>query len=451
MGCSASTSMSEGENDAFIQEKKANDFIEKNLQMEKQRGKNEIKILLLGTGESGKSTVLKQLKLLHHGGFTHEERLKYGQVIWADAIQSMKLLIIQARKFGIALDSDNLERNRMLFKCKHTILQAKALDYIDTGVAGGSEFLNDYVLKYSERSENKRRVQSTGRVEAFDCVGVPSLENGIDIQDVSMGLSDHYEDSVTSSFIIPEAIQESSGTSNVTKKEIAYAIKQLWTHDRGITQCFARANEFQLEGSASYYFENIENFAQPNYLCTDEDIIKGRIKTTGITETQFSVGFNRFNVLDAGGQRSERKKWIHCFQDITAVLFVLAVSEYDQMLFEDERVNRMHESIMLFDTLLNSKWFYNTPFILFFNKVDLFEEKVSRSPIRQYFPDYPGRVGDMEAGLKYFERIFLSLNRNKKPIYVHRTCATDTKSMKFVLSAVTDLIAQQNLKKCGML
>ena len=90
------------------------------------------------------------------------------------------------------------------------------------------------------------------------------------------------------------------------------------------------------------------------------------------------------------------------------------MSEYDQMLFEDERVNRMHESIMLFDTLLNSKWFKDTPFILFLNKIDLFEEKVKSMPIRKYFPDYQGRVGDAEAGLKYFEKIFLSF----LPIYI---------------------------------
>ena len=130
---------------------------------------------------------------------------------------------------------------------------------------------------------------------------------------------------------------------------------------------------------------------------------------------------------------------------------MLAVSEYDQMLFEDERVNRMHESIMLFDTLLNSRWFANTPFILFLNKVDLFEEKIKRSPIRPWFPKYPGRLGDSETGLQYFESLFLSLNRSGKPIYVHRTCATDTQSMRFVLSAVTDLVIQQNLKKSGLL
>jgi guanine nucleotide-binding protein subunit alpha len=111
----------------------------------------------------------------------------------------------------------------------------------------------------------------------------------------------------------------------------------------------------------------------------------------------------------------------------------------------------MHEAIMLFDSLCNSRWFINVPFILFLNKIDLFEQKVRLSPIKRYFPDYPGRNGDAEAGLKYFESIFLRLNRSNKPIYVHRTCATDTQSMKFVLSAVTDMIVQQNLKKSGLL
>jgi len=37
-----------------------------------------------------------------------------------------------------------------------------------------------------------------------------------------------------------------------------------------------------------------------------------------------------------GGQRSERKKWIHCFEDVTAIIFCVAMSEYDQVLHEDE-------------------------------------------------------------------------------------------------------------------
>ncbi|CCF55465.1 hypothetical protein KAFR_0A00270 [Kazachstania africana CBS 2517] len=447
MGCNASVEIIEDENDPFLQSKRANDAIEQSLHLQKQNDKNQIKLLLLGAGESGKSTVLKQLKLLHQGGFTHQERLQYSQVIWADAIQSMKILIIQARKLGIPLDCDDPKSHKDLFEMKRTLLKAKPLDLIDKHMAGGSEFLNDYVLKYSERYETKRRVQSTGKAKAFDDNDTKKQSDAKD--DDPEATSKDMDETGTDEMFVD--VNPNSRKPQLTNTDIAIAIRELWTKDQGIKQCFARSNEFQLEGSASYYFDHIEKFAQPNYVCSDEDILRGRIKTTGITENEFNIGSSKFKVLDAGGQRSERKKWIHSFEGITAVLFVLAMSEYDQMLFEDERVNRMHESIMLFDTLLNSKWFRDTPFILFLNKMDIFEDKVKKMPIRKYFPDYQGRVGDVEAGVKYFEKIFLSLNKSNKPIYVRRTCATDTQTMKFVLSAVTDLIVQQNLKKSGIL
>ncbi|KAH3675935.1 hypothetical protein WICMUC_002231 [Wickerhamomyces mucosus] len=454
MGCVASTesaSYNEDEQDPFLQSKKANAAIEKRLQLEKQREKNEVKLLLLGAGESGKSTVLKQMKLLHQNGFTHQERKQYAQVIWADAIQSMRILIIQARKLGIPLDCD--KPNLPLATFKQIILRAKVLDHIDTSVAGGNSFLNDYVLKYSERSETKRRIQSTGSTAAnWDLTTENNKENvnsgELNIEELSEGLKGP---SIRPGVSAINSSVLDRGSENITRENIAEAITELWNNDIGIKQCFLRSNEFQLEGSASYYFENIHNFANPNYSCSNDDILKGRIKTTGITETNFNIGSSKFKVLDAGGQRSERRKWIHCFQDITTVLFVLAVSEYDQMLFEDERVNRMHEAIMLFDSLCNSKWFINIPFILFLNKVDLFEQKIRISPIKKYFPEYQGKSDDVSQGLKYFEDIFMSLNRTNKPIYVHRTCATDTQSMKFVLTAVTDMIIQKNLKNSGLL
>ncbi|KAH3688949.1 hypothetical protein WICPIJ_000063 [Wickerhamomyces pijperi] len=465
MGCVASSESSTNyeaeEQDPFLQSKKANAAIEKRLQLERQREKNEVKLLLLGAGESGKSTVLKQMKLLHHNGFTHQERQQYSQVIWADAIQSMRILIMQARKLGIQLDCD--KPNSPLAPYKNAVLRAKVLDHVNTDVAGGSTFLNDYVLKYSERSEAKRRVLSTGSTGAvWDSAEADGSSNGkrreADIaeeeeEEKAANLQDLRGGSTTIRAGV-SAINSSvlnSGSEKITREDVGEAIKQLWSNDLGIKQCFTRSNEFQLEGSASYYFEHIENFCNPNYICTNDDILKGRIKTTGITETNFNIGPSKFKVLDAGGQRSERRKWIHCFQDITTVLFVLAVSEYDQMLFEDERVNRMHEAIMLFDSLCNSKWFQNVPFILFLNKVDLFEQKIRLSPIKKYFPEYQGRSDDVNQGLKYFEDIFLNLNRSNKPIYVHRTCATDTQSMKFVLTATTDMIIQQNLKKSGLL
>lgn len=78
----------------------------------------------------------------------------------------------------------------------------------------------------------------------------------------------------------------------------------------------------------------------------------------------------KYKLFDVGGQRSERKKWIHCFENVTAILFLVAISEYDQSLYEDESINRMQESLALFDSICNSRWFVRTSIILFLNKID---------------------------------------------------------------------------------
>lgn len=434
MGCTASSPLDE--RDELRNSKRTNDEIERALLLGQQKEKKQVKLLLLGTGESGKSTVLKQMRLLHQGGFTYQERVQYAQVIWADAIQSMRILIVQARKLGIPLDCD--QPGSPLKKYKQNILRYRALEDVDTDMVGGSDFLSDYVLKYSERGERQRRQKSDGIAgSGWEREG-SEQDDELDASEISQGLNEG---------VVPRPMR--SPNVRISRADIAESITALWERDRGIQQCFFRSNEFQLEGSASYYFEKINQLADPSYVCQDEDILKGRIKTTGITETIFNIGMSQFKFLDAGGQRSERKKWIHCFEGITAVIFVMAVSEYDQMLFEDHRVNRMKEAIVLFHSLCNSRWFKNTPFILFMNKVDLFEKKIARSPIRHHFPDYRGK--NVEEALEFFENIFLGLNENDKPIYVHRTCATDTKSMKFVLTAVTDSIIQQNLKNSGMI
>ncbi|KAI5956324.1 GPA1 [Candida jiufengensis] len=434
MGCGASIPIDE-ENDPFLHDKQINDAIEQSLQLNKANSKKGMKLLLLGAGESGKSTVLKQLKLLHKGGFTQQERMQYSQIIWCDVLQSMKILIIQARKLKIPLDCD--KQNSNLIPFKQCILRSDALTQIDTTIAGGNSFLNDYILKYDEKIKIKRKLNSTGVVEFL---GDSQKQQEEDDED---------ENNLENINLLNTTKDQQQ---KYTRQDVAEAIHKLWTLDSGIKKVFERSNEFQFESSSEYFLNNVFNFADPNYLSSDLDILKGRIKTTGITETNFTINSFQFKVLDAGGQRSERKKWIHCFDDITAVLFVLAINEYDQMLFEDERVNRMHESIILFDQLCNSTWFSNTPFILFLNKIDIFEQIIKKNPLKKYFPDFNGKNDDFNENIKFFETNFLKMNKNpNRPIYIHRTCATDTNSMKFVLSAVADMIIQQNLKKSGII
>lgn len=153
-------------------------------------------------------------------------------------------------------------------------------------------------------------------------------------------------------------------------------------------------------------------------------------------------------MFDVGGQRSERKKWIHCFEDVTALLFLVAISGYDQFLTEDKDTNQMHEALMLFDSICNLEWFTKTSIILFLNKLDLFRQKLPDSPISRYFPDYKGTEDDVTQASNYFKKRFESLNRSvEKTVYTHFTFATDTQHIRHIMNSVNDIILTHNLRE----
>lgn len=386
MGCS----VSQLDDDQFWAQRQWDNSINQQLQLDQRKSNPELRVLLLGPGESGKLTVLKQMKLLHKGGFADIEREQYARVIWVDVISSMRQLIINARKLEIPLDCD--QPGSRLQESKRAVLRVDP----------------DVLLVMNE----------------FVGVGIPQWRQQ----------ATHYEDKVTN-----------------TRRDIALAIRTLWLEDSGIKKCFDRLNEFHLLSSADYYFGTVDKYVDPDYKCNDEDILMARIKTTGITETDFDFRLFTFKVLDAGGQRLERRKWLHYFENISSVLYVMAVLEYDQMLFEDDTVNRMKELLELFEDLCNSRWFWNTPFIIFMNKVDLLKKKLPLLPMKAYYPDFQGRADNVDDALHYFELRLHKANRSKKQLYIHHTCATDTQSMAFVINAVTDLVIQDSLRALGLI
>merc|ERR1712241_5119 len=207
----------------------------------------------------------------------------------------------------------------------------------------------------------------------------------------------------------------------VTTFETPYveAIKDLWT-DPGIQECYDRRREYQLTDSAKYYLSDIDRIALPDYLPSQQDILRVRVPTTGIIEYPFDLEEIRFRMVDVGGQRSERRKWIHCFENVTSIIFLVALSEYDQILFESENENRM-------------------------------EEKIMYSHLVDYFPEYDGPQKDAIAAREFILRMFVDLNPDtEKIIYSHFTCATDTENIRFVFAAVKDTILQLNLKEYNL-
>jgi len=334
--------------------------IERTLEADRSRETRTVKLLLLGAGESGKSTLVKQMKIIHGDGYNQHERESYRPTVVDNLVHSMR-----------------------------AVLEAMGSLRINLG-------------------DNKNRIHVKAILEYVEFRG-PALD-----------------------------------------ETLAAAIRGLWA-DEGVQTAFARANEYQLNDSAAYYFNSIERIAAPGYIPTEQDVLRARVRTTGIIETQFSFKNIIFRMFDVGGQRSERKKWINCFDGVTAVMFVSALSGYDSKLFEDQETNRIHESLTLFDAICNNKFFQQTSMILFLNKRDLFEQKIAQNPLSRFFPEFRGPDGDPKAAMQFILGMFLELNKDpSKKLYHHFTTATNTDNISAVFDAVSDTIIEQRLSSIGL-
>ena len=154
--------------------------------------------------------------------------------------------------------------------------------------------------------------------------------------------------------------------SEVLPPDVADAVRSIW-RDPAVKEAVRRSREFQLNDSAVYYFNAIDRMASSGYTPTDQDILRSRVKTTGITETTFKVGELTYRLFDVGGQRSERKKWIHCFENVTALVFLVSLSEYDQMLYEDESVVGLGMSCIYLPSLVFSEPYARSSYSLRFD------------------------------------------------------------------------------------
>lgn len=329
--------------------------LDSELLKEKKRNAKQVKLLLLGAGDSGKSTISKQMKVIHLNGFSQEELISYKPIIHVNILESIKALVLASLKFGYEMEATN-----------RTLAQ---------------QFINLNVLE-SEFSPQQ-----------------------------------------------------------------ATAVKKLW-RDPAIQKTWERSDEFQLHEVAAYLFENLDRISSPNYIPDQADCLRCRARTTGIIETEFVLESTTFRMVDVGGQRSERKKWIHCFDNVTAVLFCASLSEYDQRLYEDDSVNRMQESLSLFEQTCQTKWFDNASIILFLNKSDIFQEKIQKKDLKICFPDYTGG-NDFLNGTQFIESKFMERNKSGKVVYTHITCATNTENIRFVFNAVRDIIINKYLASTG--
>lgn len=154
-------------------------------------------------------------------------------------------------------------------------------------------------------------------------------------------------------------------------------------------------------------------------------------------------------MIDIGGQRPERKNWIRTFEGVTTIIFCVSLSEYDQCLLEEPTQNRLLESFQLFQSIVTSRWFVNTSIVLFLNKKDIFQRKITKISLSDYFPDFSGGQ-DYGRATDFIKQKFLGLNVNKLQIYPYLTEATDTNNINLVFAAVKETVLANSLKQSGL-
>jgi signal recognition particle receptor subunit beta len=223
---------------------------------------------------------------------------------------------------------------------------------------------------------------------------------------------------------------------------------------KAMKDCWLRRSSVNVTDGHKEYFQDLARIASPSFRPTTHDIILGRVKTTQVEMERYRIDGIDYEIYDVGGQRSERRKWIDCFDRVDGVIFVAALSEYDQTLAESKRTNRMTEALDLFRSVCNNRAFANTTIMLFLNKKDVFAEKIIYTDIsaQKPFSDYTGPPREFSSGLLYFIQKFkdCSIDNDFNDSFIHVTCATDT-SMEFVLNSTRTIIMSDNLRRSGFL
>jgi len=349
--------------------------IDQMIKQDQRKMQQEVKLLLLGAGESGKSTFLKQMKIIHGVVFEPEQLKEFRRIIYQNMIKAMRVLVDANRKLNIPL-RDPVNRK------------------------AGDEIL------------------------LFDNFSAIDNHN----------IGDFYG-----------------------------LLRGLW-NDPGIKEAFERRSEFHLPDSMGYFYDHLDRIIIPDYVPTQQDILYCRKATKTIDEFRIIISNVPFLFVDVGGQRTHRQKWFSCFDKVMAILFLASSSEFDQKLMEDTRVNRLEESRNIFDTIVNHRTFADVSMILFLNKQDLLEDKVTRKKIdistyfeefqdteeiKKYVSDkFSGNPMDLTDVRNFILYLFVSKHKHlhsQRPIYHHFTTAVNTKNIQYVFAAVKETILRKNL------
>lgn len=380
--------------------------IDKELEEQWMVEDSKIMMLLLGASESGKSTIFKQLRILYGKPRTHEDLKMYGVIVRSNTIVAIRQLVCLLNK--LELQSELEEESRDVY-------DEAAYDHSGMTPIDAMNQLMKFVV-----NPDSSAPQESSEVDPDDWVGSSS----------KAGLATNAE-------------------AKLFLKHVD-AIRVLWQSNT-MRKVWAKRAMANVIDSHKEYLRELSRLSSADFRPSARDILLARARTTRVVKEQYRVDGIDFEMYDVGGQRSEHRKWLYCFDEVDAVIFVVALSEYDQTLTESQDTNRMVEAIDLFHSVCNNRAFIDTSILLFLNKKDIFAEKIMYSDIaaQQPFADYTGERQNFDQGVMYFIHKFKRclVDGEFSDNFIHVTCATDTNTMEFVLDSTRTIIMTDNLRR----
>ncbi|KAJ7552414.1 hypothetical protein O6H91_06G054600 [Diphasiastrum complanatum] len=400
------------------------------------------KLLLLGHEGSGRSTIFKQAKFLYQDGFTQKEMQKFKEMIQRNLYKYLVILLEGRERF-----EEEEEEFRALMKSNESHTSSSTLSDLNTSSVGPSTSSGD--PPPSRQSLQKNRYTMDTRLKHLadwflDITADGSLES-----------------------FFPAAT-----------REYACSVDELW-RDPAIQATYRRKDELHmLSDVAGYFLERAVELSSNEYEPSDYDILcaEGLTQGSGLAEIEFplvdrepmsgafndTVEFpttsNRYQLIRVGGiGLSEGRKWLDMFEDVRAVIFCVAISEYDQIWTDINGVlcNKMILSKELFENIVRYPCFRSTPFVLLMNKYDIFEEKLSKGiPLTtcEWFSDYSpvGASNSTQAqqAYTYLVHKFKKLLDDRK-LYTFSMNAQDRTSVAGAFQYIKEILKWEENKAAG--
>lgn len=436
-----------------------------------EKRKKVTRLLLLGQSESGKSTTLRQFQLHYTPNAFRAERLLWRSIVQLNVVRSVLTVLdtlseaqtesLQALQ-STGGQSDDPNEEPLLFSDDFEILKAhldplRRVEEIliaklgdEEGPVGGGS--NGNSLPNSpggiprpgiQQPQKKRKQEVTVRSTAMDKLRVKLLGGPSGTRPQSEGDGANWDEPT----------------------EVIYHCREemmaLW-EDPTVREVLRR-RRVRVEEGPGFFLDDLERVTSAGYIPSDDDILRARLKTVGVTEYRFDMeasagreSGSEWRIYDVGGSRSQRHSWVPFFDDVDAIIFLAPISAFDQPLAEDHSVNRLEDSVLLWKSICSNKLLAKVELILFLNKCDILSSKLETGiRLSKYVRSFGERSNDVETASAYFKSKFQAIEREYSPeprrFYGYCTSVTDRETTRGILHSVRDMIVREHLRKSRLI